>query len=93
MNKAPKEFWTIAIIGIMVVVLGLMLVFNYNSVDTRDPVTMLVVAISGICVWVIKMLYENKAVQKEQTETLKEIKHTAEDTKSAVQDIKDKSDK
>lgn len=61
-NLPPKDspFWTAAIIGMMVVALALMLIFNYKTVDARDPVTILVVAITGICVWVIKVMASSK---------------------------------
>ena len=44
---ADHPLWALLRQAIPLAVLGLMLAFNYNSVDSRDIVTLLVVAASG----------------------------------------------
>lgn len=64
MNRHPfwkqNEFWVLAIIAMMVFTLMFMLWFNYRTVDFRDPVTVLVTGISGLCMWAAKTILTRK---------------------------------
>lgn len=54
------NFWVLAIIFMMVLTLGVMLWANYRTIDLRDPVTVIVVGISGLCTWAVKTILTRK---------------------------------
>lgn len=54
------NFWVLAIIFVMGLVLLFMLWANYRSFDLRDPVTTFAVTFSGLCTWAVKTILTRK---------------------------------
>lgn len=62
----PKHpIWTVASGATVVAALGLMLVFNYNSVDRRDIGTLLVTAATYLVTNLVRGAAVNRALKQE----------------------------